>query len=350
MGINLNDKVFRASDPFSLGYLSKRWLKHLETLGFKPQTLETHFKWIRLFLRWSGERGLIMASDVTRHHLEHYRQTLSKTVPGSDKPPLKAITRANRLGSVRLFFKWLSKKRILVYNPAADIELPRVPKISLKEVLTVVEVERILSACNLKFTMGIRNRAILETFYSTGIRRNELRYLKPKDLDFSEGILKVSEGKGGRQRLVPIGQRALAWIKKYVEDVRALAPLGHEPYLFLTRNGKSVSNLTEIVWKIMKKAGVDKVGSCHLFRHSMATLMLKNGADIRVVQEILGHAKIQTTQRYTHLCIDHLKLVHTKTHPAKYPKKKTENLDETETSEKSDIKPGEINGKHEEKT
>ena len=113
----------------------------------------------------------------------------------------------------------------------------------------------------------------------------------------------------------------MAWTQKYIDEVRSKAPLDHEPWLFLSRTGKSVSDLTAIVWEIMKKAGVKKEGACHLFRHTMATLMLKNGADIRVVQEILGHAKIQTTQRYTHLCIDHLKLVHSKTHPAKFPKK-----------------------------
>jgi integrase/recombinase XerD len=333
--MNLNDPVFQTQDPLSLGFLGKQWLKSMKLAGFKPQTLETHFKWIRLFLRWCEIRGLNLVSDVTRNQVEAYQHSLVRVPAGSVKPALKPITQGNRLSSVRLFFKWCAKKRILVYNPAADLEMPRVPKTLLRDVLTVAEVEQVLSACDLRFTMGIRNRAILETLYSTGIRRNELRYLKPKDIDFTEGTLTVREGKGGRDRLVPIGKRALAWISKYMEEVRSKAPLGHEPWLFLTRTGKSVSDLTPIVWKTMKKAGVNKEGSCHLFRHTMATMMLKNGADVRVVQEILGHAKIQTTQRYTHLCIDHLKLVHEKTHPARYPKEKAEDLKEEEEEETS---------------
>lgn len=330
MSFNLNDPLFQVQDPLSLGFLAKQWLKALKLKGFKPQTLDTHFKWIRLFLRWCEIRGLNQVSDVTRNQVEAYQQSLTRVPAGETKPPLKAITQGNRLGTVRLFFKWCSQKRILVYNPAADLELPRVPRSLPRDILSVAEVERILSTCDLKFSMGIRNRAIIETLYSTGIRKSELRYLKPQDIDFEAGVLRVNDGKGGKDRLVPIGKRALAWIKKYLEEVRPKAPLGHEPWLFLTRTGKSVSDLTPIVWQIMKKAGVNKEGSCHLFRHTMATLMLKNGADVRVVQEILGHARIQTTQRYTHLCIDHLKLVHEKTHPARYPKPETEPQAETD--------------------
>lgn len=323
MSFNLNDPVFQYRDKLSLGYQAKKWLVHHKNLGHTLQTLDTHFKWIRLFLRWCGDRDLELVNQVTRFDIEDYQKSLLVSAGNQNKSTLKPITRGNRLRSVRIFFRWLSKKRILVYNPAADIELPKVVRTAPRDILTVPEVEKILSACNLKFKMGIRNRAILETFYSTGIRRNELRYLKPEDIDFTEGILTVKEGKGGKQRLVPIGKRALSWIRKYREEVRCQAPLNHEPWLFLSGTGKSVSDLTSIAWEIMNKAGVKKEGACHLFRHTMATMMLKNGADIRIVQEILGHAKVQTTQRYTHLCIDHLKQVHTKTHPAKFPKKET---------------------------
>lgn len=322
--MNLNDPVFQTHDKGSLGYQAKRWLIHHKNLGHTQQTLDTHFKWIRLFLRWCQDRDLILVNQVSRFDIEDYQKSLLVTAGNHHTPKMKPITRSNRLGSVRIFFRWLSKKRILVYNPAADIELPKVVKTVPRDVLTVPEVEKILSACNLKFKMGIRNRAILETFYSTGIRRSELRYLKPEDIDFEEGVLTVREGKGGKQRLVPIGKRALSWVNKYIEEVRSQAPLGHEPWLFLSRTGKSVSDLTAITWEIMNKAGIRKEGACHLFRHTMATMMLKNGADIRVVQEILGHAKVQTTQRYTHLCIDHLKQVHSKTHPAKFPKRVTD--------------------------
>ncbi len=321
--MKLNHPVFLKTDKQSLGYLSKSWLIKQRTSGLKIQTLDTRLKWIKLFLIWCEERGLSQAPEITRPVLEQYQAYLASAPLAKEGLKLKPLSQLNRINGVRIFFKWLSKNRVLMYNPAADLELPRQPRLKLRDILTVAEVESVLAAPNLKRAYGIRDRAIMETFYSTGIRKTELSFLKLEEVDFESGTLKVSEGKGGKQRLVPIGNRAMAWINKYSKEVRSKHASPAE-YLFLTRSGSQIKNPTEIVWKHMTKAGIKKEGACHLFRHSMATLMLKNGADIRVVQEILGHSQIKTTQRYTHLCIDHLKLIHSKTHPARYPGKDEE--------------------------
>jgi len=170
-------------------------------------------------------------------------------------------------------------------------------------------------------TTGLRDRAILETLYSTGLRRAELARLAVHDVDFAGGALTVRKGKGGKDRVVPIGERALAWIEKYLADARpALARAGDEAdTLFLSeRGGKplTVAYLSSMATRYVTRAGFGKSGSCHLFRHTCATLMLEGGADIRHVQEQLGHACLQTTQIYTHVSISRLKEVHAATHPA----------------------------------
>jgi integrase/recombinase XerD len=160
----------------------------------------------------------------------------------------------------------------------------------------------------------------MEVLYSTGVRRMELANLKLTDLDYERGTAMVRQGKGRKDRMVPIGDRALAWVRKYVDEARgdfALAP--DEGAVFLTLQGLKFDpdSLTSLMSDYIRASGVGKGGSCHLFRHTMATLMLENGADVRVIQEILGHANLETTQIYTRVSIRHLKDVHTLTHPAR---------------------------------
>ncbi len=141
----------------------------------------------------------------------------------------------------------------------------------------------------------------------------------------------MTEGKGGKQRLVPIVERALSWIRKYKTEVRDSLTCNriHDPNLFLSSALKPMVHINQFILDYKIKAGINKKGLSHLFRHTMATLMLKNGADIRIIQQILGHSHLHTTQRYTHLCIEHLKEVHEKTHPAKYPNTSTHHQQET---------------------
>jgi integrase/recombinase XerD len=185
-------------------------------------------------------------------------------------------------------------------------------------VLTVDEVERILAVPDISSLLGLRDRAMLETFYATAIRRSELCRLKVRNLDLKRGVLAVRQGKGRKDRFVPVGERATAWIEKYLRESRPeLQGFDDDGTLFLSADGTSIvpDHLGEIVRNAITLAEVDKEGACHLFRHTAATLMLEGGADIRFIQQMLGHAKLETTQIYTQVSLDKLKAVHRATHP-----------------------------------
>jgi len=208
----------------------------------------------------------------------------------------------------------------LIYNPASELELPRCEHRLPKVILTKDEAEQIINQPDINDLLGIRDRSILETFYSTGVRRMELINLRLYDIELNQGTLMVRQGKGKKDRLIPIGQRALLWIDKYLSEVRPrFVNLPDEGYLFITHHGNQfVHNaMGRLVKDYILKANIGKQGSCHLFRHTMATLMLENGADIRYIQEMLGHAKLETTQVYTQVSIKKLKEIHELTHPAK---------------------------------
>jgi len=186
-------------------------------------------------------------------------------------------------------------------------------------VLTEIEAEKVLAAVDVREPMGIRDRAILETLYSTGIRRMELIGLALTDLDTERGTLLVRQGKGKKDRMVPIGERAIAWLEKYLAEVRPeLAVPPDDGTIFLTNMGEALSpnRLTQLVRGYEDAADIGKRGACHLFRHTMATLMLENGADIRFIQQMLGHVSLTSTQIYTQVSVKKLKEVHTATHPA----------------------------------
>jgi integrase/recombinase XerD len=227
-------------------------------------------------------------------------------------------TQIGRLIAVRTFFKWMARHHHILYNPASELETPRGEK-RLPTVLSVSDVETILNQTNVNDPLGLRDRAILETLYSTGLRRSELTALKVYDLELDKGIVRVDQGKGRKDRLVPIGSRAMAWVEKYLLEVRP--KLVQEPddgTLFLTVDGTSLgAHLSDLARAYVKQANLGKQGSCHIFRHAMATHMLEAGADLRIIQIILGHESIETTTIYTHVAIDQLKAVHTRTHPAR---------------------------------
>ncbi len=166
---------------------------------------------------------------------------------------------------------------------------------------------------------GLRTRAVLELLYSTGLRREELINLALDDLDRGRGVLTVREGKGRRDRVVPIGSRALAWVDRYIREARPAVGCGADrQILFLSGRGRRLrgNRLSEVVARVLAKAGFAGRGSCHFLRHTMATLLLENGADVRVIQELLGHEHLGTTALYTHVAVGHLKRIHAATHPA----------------------------------
>jgi len=284
------------------------------------------------FINWCNEYGLIQAADITyaileryRHHLYHYRK--------KDGNALSILGQTHILVSIRTFFKWLTKKRYLFYNPASELELPKKEKRLPETILTIQEVEQVINQPDINDPLGIRDRAILETFYSTGIRRQEMTRLNLYHLERDKGTLMIRLGKGKKDRVVPIGERAIAWIEKYLINVRPrLKMQPDEGVLFLTNKGDlfSVNRLSDLVHDYVQAADIGKSGSCHLFRHAMATHMLENGADVRIIQAILGHASLETTEIYTHVSITHLQAVHKQTHPAKLEKKNKKDKEKVE--------------------
>lgn len=294
--------------------------------------------YLAYFLLWCEARAVTRPDDVTRPILERYQRHLyhhRKT----DGKPLSFISQTGRLMAVRAYFRWLARQNVLLSNPAADLELPRMEKRLPRVVLSASEVEAVLATPALGDAIGLRDRALLETLYSTGVRRLEVVGLAVDDVDFDRGTLLVRQGKGKKDRMLPVGERALAWIDKYVREARPALSCGlHERTLFLTHLGESIvpEYLTHRVRRYVEAAELGKRGSCHLFRHSMATLMLENGADVRYVQEMLGHANLGTTQIYTHVSIRRLKEVHSATHPGARLVRPTTEGDPTAPSEGSE--------------
>ena len=294
---------------------------HLESLAVKQysqQTIKTRRDQLGVFIRWCADRGLENPRDITRLSLERYQSYLFNYRKRNCQP-LSFRTQYGMLVPVRVWFRWMTRANYIPHNPALDLELPRTGHYLPKHVLSVEEVERVLQQPNVSDSKGLRDRAIVETLYSTGIRRGECVQLKLYDIDLRNGTVFIRQGKGKKDRVVPIGARAISWIERYLGKVRpGLAVEPDDMTLFLSHYGEPISrdHLSGMVHDYVEAAKVGKGGGPHLLRHTMATLMLENGADLRFLQEILGHESISTTQIYTHVSIRQLKLVHENTHPA----------------------------------
>lgn len=297
----------------------EQYLESLRTRNYSSETIRSQAGDLRRFLTWCDERSLAEPTDITQPILERYQRWLYY-YRRPDGRPIGFRAQHHMLCSVRYFFRWLTRQHVTLFNPAAEIELPKCPRRLPRDILTAAEMEAVLAQPDVQTAVGVRDRAILETLYSTGVRRKELANLTIYDLDPARQTLMVREGKNRRDRILPVGQRAMAWIQKYLTDARpgcVVEP--DEGYLFLTVDGgpfRLLKLLSGIVAKYMAAAQLTKKGGCHIFRHTMATLMLENGADIRYIQEMLGHAALASTEVYTHVSIAQLQKIHHATHPA----------------------------------
>jgi integrase/recombinase XerD len=310
------------SDPHGFAALSSAFFEWMRVKNYSERTVENRQHYLEHFTVWCIERGITQPAEVTKALLERYQRHLYHYRKENGQP-LTFGSQFTHLVPVRAFFKWCARSNHTLYNPAGELEMPRLEKRLPKHVLTAGESDRVLNLANVTDPLGLRDRAILETFYSTGMRRRELSGLKLYDLDIERGTIMVRQGKGKKDRMIPIGSRALAWIDKYVMEVRPT--LAHQPddgTLFLSNQGDTFSpnRLTQMVREYVDGAQLGKTGACHLFRHTMATLMLENGADIRFIQAMLGHAELSTTQIYTQVSIRKLKEIHSLTHPARLEK------------------------------
>ena len=319
----------RASETHAGERYIRAYLDYLRARNYADQTIVFKQMALKAFTAWCHERGLVRLNEVTRPVLQRYQRHLYHAQSRGGKP-MSAGAQFNRLMAVKGYFRFLTRENVLLYNPASDLELPKLEKRLPKDVLTAEEAERVLSQPDVETPPGIRDRAILEVFYSTGIRRAELIDLERHCLYSERGIVAVRQGKGRKDRFIPIGERAVLWIEKYLADVRPDLETADLNTLFLDDDGTKFEcdKMSRVVHGYIQRSGVGKQGCCHLFRHTMATLMLENGADIRFIQQMLGHANISTTEIYTHVSILKLKEVHALTHPARLPDGKAEALHE----------------------
>jgi integrase/recombinase XerD len=248
--------------------------------------------------------------DVRQEHLEKMLEHICDL-------GLSVATQARMLAGIKAFYKFLLFQDLIAEDPSSLLEGPRLNR-KLPDTLSYHEIESILESIDISIAEGLRNRALLETLYSSGLRVTELTELKMNNIFADIGFLRIL-GKGSKERIVPIGKDALKYIKQYIEEVRKYLEIepGHENFVFLNRRGKKLSRV--MIFYIIKDAalmaGIHKKVSPHTFRHSFATHLIEGGANLRAVQDMLGHVSITTTEIYTHLDRDYLKQVITDCHP-----------------------------------
>lgn len=310
-------EVSRPDDPEGLAAWMRRHLTAMGAAGYSVETMRHREDALWPFIVWADGRDLLRPGDVRPEHIEGYQRWVFGYRQPSGKP-LSFRSQYQRLVHVKQYFRYLVRARVLTVSPAAEIEMPKREHRLPRAVLSVREVEELIGVANLSTAVGLRDRALVELAYSTGLRRRELSCLMVNDIDEERKTVRVREGKGKKERLVPIGERALAWVAKYAADVRERWVSGRdEGRLFLTARGLPMdgSAVTYVVQKLFERVSFGKSGGPHVLRHTMATLMLENGADLRVIQSILGHARLETTEVYTHVAIGRLSEVHARTHP-----------------------------------
>ena len=310
------------------GKLLVRYMEeHFEWMtvtGYSADTVRARRQHIRKFISWIDERGIDSPTQITRPMVERYQRHLFY-YRKSDGQPLTIGMQVQYLASIKLWFKWLSRAHHILANPASELDLPRQPKRLPGRILNSQEVEAILREADPATARGLRDRALLELLYATGLRRSEAASLGVYDPDLLRGVLWVRHGKGNRQRVVPLGSRAIAWLDKYLTEARPELLAADTQALFVSDYGQPMraDQIADKVRRYMQFAGIHKGGATHLLRHACATHMLEGGADIRFIQAMLGHTSLETTEIYTHVSIDKLIEVHRATHPSRLERIKT---------------------------
>ncbi|MBD2812424.1 site-specific tyrosine recombinase XerC [Xenorhabdus sp. Vera] len=318
------DEVYRkpvgpAHDPKSLYALLLRFVAWRQERHWSDTTLKVQTHYTYHFILWATERGLYYAADITRPILERYQRHVF-LYRKKDGEPLSIRTQRSQLQPLKVWFKWLTRQNLILANPAADLELPRLEKHLPRYVLTIEETEQILAQPDLETLQGVRDRTLMELLWSTGMRRGEVVRLDVYSVDGVRKTVTIRQGKGNKDRVLPVGERALGWLLYYLREVRPQLIVNPDiQSLFVAmdgRDGLQANGISNMVTAYIKAVGIEKKGACHLFRHAMATQMLENGADLRWIQAMLGHASVESTQIYTQVSIRALQAVHASTHPA----------------------------------
>jgi len=291
-------------DPSISRFLDAVWMER----GLSNNTLAAYRADLTSLSRWLEERRIAI-QRTTRPDLEGF-------LAGKVKTGAQPRSSARQLSSFRRFFRYLVREGALVEDPTAQIAMPKIPR-SLPKSLTEDEVESLLAAPNVSDPLGHRDRTMLEVLYASGLRVSELVSVRFAQVNTNQGVIRIL-GKGNRERLIPLGDEAVRWLTEFVQGPRAEILLDRQTdFLFPTRRGDRMTR--QAFWHIIKryamKAGVQKELSPHTLRHAFATHLLNRGADLRVVQMLLGHSDLSTTQIYTHVARERLKDMHGKHHP-----------------------------------
>lgn len=304
-----------ASKPLTA--LKAEYLKWLKVRNLSVHTIKgADFMLIRFFDYLSAQ-GIDAVDRITAQSMRDYQIELYECLDRKGRP--YSIGYQNSLlSTARQFVRFLYQRDYITCDPGRDLAYAKQPKRLPAGVLSVTEARRIVTAPNTKCVIGYRDRAILEVLYSSGIRKQELINLTLADVDYHDGFLRIEQGKGGKDRIVPIGKICCRYLENYIKSVRG--ELIKDPYnnhLFLSVRGNRLSKnmVWELVKKYAQKAKIKKNVSPHTFRHTCATAMLKNKADLNSIRKLLGHESLNTTSVYTHLSIADLKAVHQRCHP-----------------------------------
>ena len=295
----------------------RRYLNAMTATGRSPHTVRGAKSALKELVAFLDTADVGHVEQINHDVLLRYREALSWRLTHKGTP-LSPRSQSELLGHLRAFCRWMVAQDWLVADPSKRIPNPRKPQQLPKAILDEAEVQTILAQPDLHTATGYRDRVILEVLYSSAIRRAELAHIQLDDVDTGHGFLIVREGKNRKDRAVPIGANVCALLESYIAGVRADWPgAGRDRHLFLNRFGQGMG--PNAVWQVVRKyaraANIDRAVSTHTLRHSCATHMLRAGAPIRHLQEMLGHASVETTQVYTRLTITDLKAVHRRYHP-----------------------------------
>jgi len=294
------------------------FIEWMDLCGWSDRTIESYICNIRLFFCFLSKKTKFNSIyEIDKRCLLEYQRYLYRLKLNNGKR-LAISSQHFKLVAVRALFRYLKNISVVNSDPSAFIVLPKKRKSLPKNILNEVQMKTLLYQPDTLKPLGLRDKAIIELLYATGIRNTELRNLQIYDIDFEQLHVFIQKGKYGKDRIIPLGEIAADYLYDYISSVREqLIKDTCLNFLFLSKNGKQITkaNLIWIVDKYAKKAGLLKRITPHSLRHSYATHLLQNGADIRYIQELLGHASVETTQIYTRVVIDDLKEVYQKTHP-----------------------------------
>ena len=316
-------KLSHRSHHFSL--LASQFDEWLAAINFSPKTRATYGHDVRYFLKWLEENVPITSiAEVTPKHVQQYQMSVYNyqrppQKNGKQKGGLSASTQMGRLVAIHKFFEWLLRQQQIAYSPAASLQMPRYARPLPRNILSVAEARKLIEATPTDAPKGMRDQAMVELLYATGMRVGELIALQLYDVDFSSGTIHIRQGKGKKDRVIPITERTAGILKAYVTEAReAFAKGDDNARLFVSvHTGRPLArnDVAQTVRDAALRAGITKVVTPHTLRHTCATHLLKGQVDIRHIQKLLGHSQLSSTEIYTHVETSDLREMLRRFHP-----------------------------------